>query len=845
MQLPPHPVFTLLRIWAEGLAAPELLGRQLAQLPGVRQSDLLLGLALLSCCGEPLPADARELARTLAQDPEWLDRHQAWWSPFPVLSQQLAVQLAKAAALLHAEPPLALLLYDQALLLMPELAAAWYFRGLLGQRLGSWPQAAADLLAACRLQPDWLPAWQEAARSLLLAGQPEQALALMDEALATHPQQAVLWLTRGNLLQALGRLTQAEAAYRRSLELEPRQAGVWSNLGLVCQQLLQPDEARACYGRALALDPGLAELWNNLATLQLESGETQQAATSLASCLQLLPGYYPAWVNRGLLAAGQGQRELAQQLFAQARDFERQRPEAWIEAAALLFEQDRDLEAYRLLEQGIAQVARPGVLEMMQGRNLVLRHHFAAGQTLMQQAIAHEPERAFWRFLAEVGSPNACFCRPSAERRAYLAQLERLLPRWTSRPFAPETYLHESGFLLVDSLWSLAYLDAGPFKVLKQLYARCFELAAGPPPARPGTGPLRLGVLVTPGHEGIFVKLGLRLLAALPPERCEVLLLGDAARLGGQGLPTLALAPRVAAAAVQLRALELDLLYYWEVGSDMLNFFLPYFQPVPVQFTSWGTPATTGHPAIQYYLSSSRLEAPDAAEHYSETLLLMEELPAFFADPEPLAGRADREALGLPATGILCLCLNNPLKFTPEFLELTAQILAQEPSAHLVLLTSRQSWVNETLTDALSVLTPFQARVHWRQAPVPRAEFLNLIRLADIGLDTLGYSGGQVSHEALALGLPVITLPGPTAHTRLTLSRWQQLGLSDGVATDAEDYLRLVLALARDPEARADLRCRLLERRERLLDRSQAVDQFMDLLWQMAVKAGMRKAETS
>lgn len=841
----PHPVITLLRVWADGLASAEVLAQRLRELPSVAAEDRLMGLALLACGDETvLPGPARALAVALRAQPDWFrheEQRRALMLARPILAQQLAIQLGKAASLLHAEPPLALLLYDRALELMPELGAAWFFRGLLRRSLGQVTAAAEDLIAACRLRPDWVPAWQEAAHSLLLSGDIEGALRLADQGLGHLPEAAGLWLVKGNLLQALGLAEQALAAYQKSLALDPQQAGVWSNLGLVCQQLLRPEQALDCYERALVLDGGLAEVWNNLATLQLDKGDRVQAEACLNRCLQLLPGYYPAWVNRGLLAGALGQTQLALQLFAQARQLDPRRPEAWLEEAGLLFEQQRDFEAFHLLEQGRARVTRPGALEMMQGRNLALRHQFSAGEALMGQALAREPERLFWRFLLEVGAPEASFYRPAAERQAYLDTLAARLPAWAAQPFAPQLYLAESGSLLVDSLWSLAYLSSEPQTELKRLYAACFAPAAPPPAPAPRSGPLRLGVLVTPGHEGIFLKLGLHLLAALPPEQCEVLLLGDPERLGDR-LPVVPLPPKVAAAAAKIRSLELELLYYWEVGSDMLNFFLPGFAPAPVQFTSWGTPATTGHPHLRYYLSSARLEAPDAASHYSETLLLMDELPTFFPDPQPAAGRSDRQALGLPATGTLYLCLNNPLKFTPEFLALLARILAQDSDGQLILLASRRDWLNQALQPSLAGLAPFASRIHWQDAPVPRARFLNLMQIADIGLDTLVYSGGQVSHEALALGLPVITLPGRAAHSRLTLSRWHQLGLDDGIADSPDDYVKRALDLARSPARRADLRDRLLARRDRLLNRRQAVGQFTALLWQMAREAGLRTA---
>ena len=43
-----------------------------------------------------------------------------------------------------------------------------------------------------------------------------------------------------------------------------------------------------------------------------------------------------------------------------------------------------------------------------------------------------------------------------------------------------------------------------------------------------------------------------------------------------------------------IRGAEFDVLYHWEVGSDVTNYFLPFFKLAPVQCTGAGLPATSG-----------------------------------------------------------------------------------------------------------------------------------------------------------------------------------------------------------------------------------------------------------
>ena len=67
-------------------------------------------------------------------------------------------------------------------------------------------------------------------------------------------------------------------------------------------------------------------------------------------------------------------------------------------------------------------------------------------------------------------------------------------------------------------------------------------------------------------------------------------------------------------------------LLYPEVGMDMIVGWLAAQRLAPVQCVAWGHPETTGMPTIDYFLSSDFMEPPDAATHYTESLVRMPHL---------------------------------------------------------------------------------------------------------------------------------------------------------------------------------------------------------------------------
>ena len=95
----------------------------------------------------------------------------------------------------------------------------------------------------------------------------------------------------------------------------------------------------------------------------------------------------------------------------------------------------------------------------------------------------------------------------------------------------------------------------------------------------------------------------------------------------------------------------------------------------------------------------------------------------------------------------------------------------------------------------------------------PPDEYLAQHRLADLFLDTHLYNGHSTVSMALWAGLPVLTCPGSTFASRVGASLLTAVGLPELIAAGLDDYQRIAVALARDPDALRRLRARLAEHR--------------------------------
>jgi predicted O-linked N-acetylglucosamine transferase (SPINDLY family) len=101
-------------------------------------------------------------------------------------------------------------------------------------------------------------------------------------------------------------------------------------------------------------------------------------------------------------------------------------------------------------------------------------------------------------------------------------------------------------------------------------------------------------------------------------------------------------------------------------------------------------------------------------------------------------------------------------------------------------------------------------------------------------LDTLHWSGGNTTLDALAVGLPVVTRWGHLMRGRQSAGMLRALGRTDLIARDGADYVRLALEIAHDPSRRQDLREAILAAQGRLFGDSAPIRRLEDFFASVA-----------
>jgi predicted O-linked N-acetylglucosamine transferase (SPINDLY family) len=157
-----------------------------------------------------------------------------------------------------------------------------------------------------------------------------------------------------------------------------------------------------------------------------------------------------------------------------------------------------------------------------------------------------------------------------------------------------------------------------------------------------------------------------------------------------------------------------------------------------------------------------------------------------------------RSELGLPDSGFVFCCFNQPYKITPPVFAAWMRLL-QAIDGSVLWLKDNGAAVSHNLRREAEARGIGCDRLIFAPA-VPRfSDHLARQRQADLFLDTVPYNAHATANDALAAGLPVLTCLGSTFAARVAASLLTAAGLAELIAASLADYEALALKLARDP----------------------------------------------
>jgi protein O-GlcNAc transferase len=676
---------------------------------------------------------------------------------------------------------------EAALGLDPANALAHYAKAEFAERNGDAAGAIECLEHAVRLQPDFMAAHQLLGILYGERGDAQLAADAFSRVVVLDPRNARGHNNLGNALRMLGRLDEARAAFERAVALKPDYDLAIANVALMWRDAGEIERAEALLRAALARPggkPPLRAMVVMLAGLLRERDALDEAEPLYERAIAMEPSASAGeWFNLGRVFAERDEPERACATYR--RSFEANRkdlrgaigsrlslPMIYVDADDVTQARDRYAEAlselHRTAEELVAGLTTSEVIDGLRWTNFLLAYQGRDDRAL---------QASYGRFVGrmiELGAP--AWRTPLPERRQDGRRL---------RVGFASAFFHVGTAGRYFRSW-LTGLDRERFEVhVYHLYPGLDDIASE-----------------IKSRADRFVEFG-----------------------GSRARPS--------AVAPVIRDDDLDVLVYPELGMDHASFALAALRLAPRQLAGWGHPVTTGHATIDAFISCADMEPSGADTHYVERLLRLPGIGTCYRRLS-VPDAAPRARFNLPEDRVLFFCPQSLFKIHPDNDALFAAVLAANPKATLVMFEGRHPRVTQRLLgrigrvfdahgvpvgDRLIVLPTF-----------PHDDFMRVNLACDAMLDTLYWSGGNTSLDALACGLPVVTLPGDFMRGRQSAAMLRLAGAPELIARDRDDYIAIATRLARDAAWRNDVAASIRTGRAALFDTQAPVDAFAQLL---------------
>lgn len=229
-------------------------------------------------------------------------------------------------------------------------------------------------------------------------------------------------------------------------------------------------------------------------------------------------------------------------------------------------------------------------------------------------------------------------------------------------------------------------------------------------------------------------------------------------------------------------------------------------RPAPVQVSWLGYFATTGLSCMDAVLLD-QWHAPAGIETQFIEPIVRLPRGRFLYQPVPWAPAEVSLLPCLTRAYITFGCFNNTTKLNASVFDVWARILIAVPNSRLVLKwrTFNDDGFAQSIRQAFSMRGIAVERLELR-APSFHVDVLKEYADIDIALDPFPFTGGLTSCEALWMGVPVVTWPQSQVVSRQTFAFLSAMGLEALAAHDADDYVRIAVALAHDKAYLSTLR---------------------------------------
>jgi len=743
--------------------------------------------------------------------------------------------------------------YESALTFNRNDADTWYNYGGVLSVLNRFDDALASYQRALAIHPDHEAALAKLGATLLTLSRSNEALACHERILQNKPNDVEALVNRGIALLDLGRYEDSAASFGRALVVAPNDPVALFGQAQALLALGRMPAALSKFDQLLTIDPQHAGTLRKRGDILLQLQRFDEALADFDKVLASMPDDADAWYNSGNASAALMRFEDALGRYDRALDVDPNHVLSLNNRGNALRNLGRHAEALTSYDRALA--IAPDQIDALRNRATVLaalRRHSEA-LTTYERILAIEPRHFPSRWALVMRSiPRIGLSKEELDhsRQAFASGLDDLARRlpdaidvekavYQSVPFYL-AYQEENNRTLFARYGELCARAAGQGRAQKQQRNRQLN------------SPLRVGIVSAHvRRHSVWDALLKGFMQHLDSRRIEIDIFHTGALTDAETAWAMSRSARfeqgrrepVETWVDRILSRQPDVLLYPEIGMDPAIVYLASQRLADLQVAMWGHPHTTGLPTIDVFISADALEPPDAEDHYSERLIRLPRLGCCIAPRQVDATAVDLDALGIKQDRPLLLSPGTPYKYAPQHDWVFPEIAKRLGRCTIAFFEDKSApWsdLHGRLLDRLAIAFAERGSsfsdtcvvLPWQE----RAAYYEVMKRADVMLDTIGFSGFNTAMQAMECGLPIVTRQGRFMRGRLASGILRSIGLEELIALDEDHYVDLVVAIASDKDHRDAIRRCIEQRRDCLFNDAEAAHACQERILRLAKK---------
>ncbi|WP_454774519.1 tetratricopeptide repeat protein [Janthinobacterium tructae] len=699
--------------------------------------------------------------------------------------------------------------YGGALDIDPALAMAHRGKGDVLVAQQQFQSAQSSYRQALTLEPGAADIHRKLGDVHVALNRPDAALQSYAAALEIDPENAMAHGGMGNVLFRLDRNAQAAASYRSATALPTANAAHFHGLGRSLHALGATAEAESAYRQSIALDASLAAPMLHYADLLRETRRKEPAIAIYQAALLLEPNNIDALNNLGMALQEDGQLEAALASFRQVALLAPDNPVTHSNIAAALNNMGQREAALESCRRAVKLGPKSTAAHVNLGTCLMEMGRLSEAVTSFETVVKLDPHhrRAYVNISAALNRLGRI-----DQAIVHCRKALKIHPDWDELHSNLLFYLTHSQDIDAATLFAEHLKYADHFEA--PLRASWLQHTNVRDPERT----LRIGFVSADLYNHAVANFITPILEQLTQSpRLEIVIYAnsfhdDHVSRHLHGLANIwrqveRLTHAELAQLVTSDAIDILIDLSGHTGFNRLPTFAR--KPAPLQVTWIGYPGTTGLQAMDYLLTDRYYCPPgELDDQFTEKLARLPASAVFLPSPEaPAVSPAPAIENGYITFG----SFNRAGKLSREVISRWSKLLRAVPHAKMLLAgmpndhasNMFRSWFNDEgiVSERLSFYA--HTNIH---------DYLDLHRMVDICLDTYPYTSGTTGFHALWMGVPTLTMLGPTLPGYVSASILSHAGLSDFIARGEAEFLEKGILLSRDVDRLAELRMQLRDR---------------------------------